>query len=61
MELLEDQGRYGRLFRKINYFNNDIARYYIFSVVSQFMPTSQMHHWDAMFRILQYLKSAPRK
>jgi len=57
-----DKGRYQRLVGKLIYLANsrpDIA--FPVSVVSQFMHAPYEEHLDAVYRILRYLKAAPKK
>jgi len=57
-----DTGRYQRLVGKLVYLAHtrpDIA--FPVSVVSQFMHAPYEEHLDAVYRILRYLKAAPRK
>ena len=57
-----DKGRYQRLVGKLIYLSHtrpDIA--FAVSVVSQFMHAPRQSHYDAVLRILRYLKSAPGK
>ncbi|XP_057495256.1 retrovirus-related Pol polyprotein from transposon TNT 1-94 isoform X3 [Actinidia eriantha] len=57
-----DRGRYQRLVGKLIYLSHtrpDIA--FAVSVVSQFMHAPHTTHYDAVIRILRYLKSAPGK
>ncbi|XP_057993063.1 uncharacterized mitochondrial protein AtMg00810-like, partial [Hevea brasiliensis] len=59
-ELFEDPERYRRLVGKLNYLtvtHPDIA--YVVSVVSQFMSSPTVAHWEALEQILCYLKGAP--
>ncbi|RVW30600.1 Retrovirus-related Pol polyprotein from transposon RE1 [Vitis vinifera] len=59
-EPLGDLGRYRRLVGKLNYLT--ITRAYIsfpVSVVSQFLQSPCDSHWDAVIRILRYIKSTP--
>lgn len=59
-DLLEDHKRYRRLVGKLNYLTvtrPDIA--FPVSVVSQFLSSPRVSHWEAVIRILKYLKSAP--
>ncbi|XP_035550677.1 uncharacterized mitochondrial protein AtMg00810-like [Juglans regia] len=59
-ELFGDLGRYQRLVGKLNYITitrPDIS--YAVSVVSQFLQTPRISHWDAVIHILRYLKRAP--
>ena len=59
-ELLRDPGRYRRLVGKLNYLT--ITRPNIsfpVSVVSQFLQSPCDSHWDAVFRILRYIKRTP--
>ncbi|XP_057985369.1 uncharacterized mitochondrial protein AtMg00810-like, partial [Hevea brasiliensis] len=61
-ELFEDPERYRRLVGKLNYqtvTRPDIA--YAVSVVSQFMSSLTVAHWEALGQILCYLKGAPRR
>ncbi|XP_071912144.1 uncharacterized mitochondrial protein AtMg00810-like [Coffea arabica] len=60
--LLDDSRQYRILVGKLNYFTvtrPDIS--FAVSVVNQFLDTSRTSHWDAVIRILRYLKSAPEK
>ncbi|XP_071927547.1 uncharacterized mitochondrial protein AtMg00810-like isoform X1 [Coffea arabica] len=60
--LLDDPKQYRRLVGKLNYLTvtrPDIS--FAVSVVSQFLDTPRTSHWDAVIRILRYLKSAPGK
>ena len=57
---LGDPGRYRRLVGKLNYLTitrPDIS--YPVSVVSQFLQSPCDSHWDAVIRILRYIKSTP--
>nr|CAN77110.1 hypothetical protein VITISV_013963 [Vitis vinifera] len=59
-EPLGDPGRYRRLVGKLNYLT--ITHPYIsflVSVVSQFLQSPCDSHWDAVIRILRYIKSTP--
>ncbi|RVX23211.1 Retrovirus-related Pol polyprotein from transposon RE1 [Vitis vinifera] len=59
-EPLGDPGRYRRLVGKLNYLtitHPDIS--FPVSVVSQFLQSPCDSHWDAVIRILQYIKSTP--
>lgn len=59
-ELFKDPEKYRRLVGKLNYLTvtrPDIA--YSVSIVSQFMSSPTVHHWDALEHILCYLKGAP--
>lgn len=61
-EPLSDTGRYRRLVGKLNYLTvtrPDIS--FAVSVVSQFLNSPCQDHWDAVIRILKYVKSAPGK
>lgn len=61
-EILNNPERYRRLVDKLNYLTvtrPDIA--FHVSVVSQFLSSPRTSHWDAVIRILRYLKKAPRK
>ena len=57
-----DSGRYRRLVGKLNYLTvtrPDIS--FAVSVVSQFLNSPCQEHWDAVIRILKYIKGAPGK
>ena len=59
-ELLRDPGRYRRLVGKLNYLTitrPDIS--FPVSVVSQFLQSPCDSHWDAVVRILRYIKGTP--
>ncbi|XP_042946560.1 uncharacterized protein LOC122279793 isoform X3 [Carya illinoinensis] len=59
-ELFRDPGMYQRLVGKLNYLTitrPDIS--YAVSVLSQFLQTPRISHWDAVVHILRYLKRAP--
>ena len=59
-EVFEDPGRYRRLVGKLNYLTitrPDIS--FAVSVVSQFMQKPLVPHWNAVLRIVRYLKGAP--
>ncbi|XP_057991841.1 retrovirus-related Pol polyprotein from transposon RE1 isoform X1 [Hevea brasiliensis] len=59
-ELFEDPERYRRLVGELNYLT--VTRFditYTVSVVSQFMSSSTVAHWEALEQILCYLKGAP--
>ena len=61
-ELFSDVGRYRRLVRKLIYLIvtcPDIT--YVVGVVSQYMHAPRQPHYEAIYRILRYLKSAPRR
>lgn len=61
-EPLRDPTRYRRLVGKLNYLTvtrPDIS--FPVSAVSQFMDSPCDSHWDAVVRILRYIKSAPGK
>ena len=61
-EPLRDPGRYRRLVGKLNYLI--ITRPDIFfpvSVVSQFLQSPCNSHWDAVIRILRYIKGTPNQ
>jgi hypothetical protein len=61
-EPLKDPGRYRRLVGKLNYLivtRPDIT--FAVSVVSQFRNAPCVDHWNAVIRILKYIKSAPGK
>jgi hypothetical protein len=56
-ELFEDPGRYHHLVGKLNCLTitrPDIL--YAISVVSQFLEAPRISHWEAVTRIIQYLK-----
>ncbi|RVW47609.1 Copia protein [Vitis vinifera] len=63
LDILEetgDPGRYRRLVGKLNYLTitrPDIS--FPVSVVSQFLQSPYDSHWDAVIRILRYIKSTP--
>jgi len=59
-KLFEDSVRYRHLIGKLNYLT--ITRTYIsyvVSVVSEFLEDPQVSHWEAVTRIICYLKRAP--
>ena len=59
-ESFGDPGRYRRLVGKLNYLTitrPDIS--FPVSVVSQFLQSPCDSHWDAVIRILRYIKSTP--
>lgn len=59
-ELFEDPGRYCRLIGKLNYLTItrlDIS--YAISVVSLFLETPRVQHWDMVTCIVHYVKRAP--
>ena len=59
-ELLRDPGRYRRLIGKLNYLTitrSDIS--FPVSVVSRFLQSPCDSHWDAVIRILCYIKGTP--
>ena len=59
-ELLYDPGKYMKLVGKLNYLTvtrPNVA--FDVSVVSQFMSSSQISHWNAVIHILRYLKNSP--
>ena len=61
-EPLADPGRYRRLVGKLNYLTitrPDIS--FAVSVVSQFLQSPCDSHWDAVVRILRYIKGSPGK
>ncbi|XP_039158784.1 uncharacterized protein LOC120288727 [Eucalyptus grandis] len=61
-ELLHDPLKYRRVVGKLNYLTvtrPDIS--FAVSVVSQFMGSPRTTHWDAVLRIIKYLKGAPGK
>ena len=61
-EPLRDPGRYRRLVRKLNYLTitqPDIS--FLVSVVSQFLQSPYDSHWDAVIRILRYIKGTPSR
>ena len=60
--LLADAGQYRRLVGKLLYLSvtrSDIA--YAVSVLSQFMQTPRIVHLEGIYRVVAYLKRAPRK
>uniref|UniRef100_A0A3Q7IGA5 Reverse transcriptase Ty1/copia-type domain-containing protein n=1 Tax=Solanum lycopersicum TaxID=4081 RepID=A0A3Q7IGA5_SOLLC len=61
-ELLEDPGRYQRPVGKLNYLTitrSDIS--FAITVVIQFLQAPCKDHWDAVIRILKYIKRAPEQ
>ena len=56
-ELFEDLGRYRRLVGKLNYITVTclVIAYYV-SVVSQYMSSPTVDHWEAIEQVLCYLK-----
>ena len=58
-ELLENAGRYMKLVGKLNYLT--VSRSDTVSVMSQFLPVPRTTHWQAVMRILRYLKKARGK
>ena len=59
-EPLLDPGRYRRLVGRLNYLTitrSDIS--FPVSIVSQFLQSPCDSHWDAMIRILRYIKGTP--
>ena len=59
-EPLKDPGQYRKLVGKLNYLTltrPDIS--FAVSVVSQFLQAPCDSHWDAVIRVLQYIKGAP--
>ncbi|GAV82290.1 hypothetical protein CFOL_v3_25742, partial [Cephalotus follicularis] len=59
-DVLEDPEKYRRLVGKLNYLTvtrPDIA--FPVSVVTQFLSSPWSSHWDAIIRILRYLKGSP--
>lgn len=59
-ESFSDQGRYRRLVGKLNYLTitrPDIS--FAVSVVSQFLNSPCDSHWEAVVRILRYIKGSP--
>ena len=61
-EPLSDPGRYRRLVGKLNYLT--VTRpgiSFAVSVVSQFLNSPCEEHWNAVIRILKYVKGAPGK
>ena len=61
-EPLSNHERYRRLVEKLNYLTvtgQDLS--FPVSVVSQFMTSPCDSHWEAVVRILRYIKSAPGK
>ena len=61
-EPLSNPERYRRLVGKLNYLTMTRLDFsYPVSVVSQFMISPCDSHWEAVVRILRYIKSAPDK
>lgn len=61
-EIFTEPEKYRRLVGKLNYLTitrPDIA--FFVSVLSQFMSAPTTIHWDALIRIMRYLKGAPGK
>ena len=59
-EPLQDPGRYRRLVGNLNYLTitrSDIS--FFVSIVSQFLQSPCDSHWDAVIRILRYVKGTP--
>ena len=59
-ELLSNPERYRRLVGKLNYLTitrPDIS--FAVSVLSQYMKDPRLPHWEAVIRIMRYLKSHP--
>ena len=59
-ELFEDTGRYRHLVGKLKYLTItrlDIS--YAVNVVSQFLEAPQVSHWEAITRIIRYVKKQP--
>lgn len=59
-DTLEEPERYRRLVEKLNYLTMtrpDIS--FVVGIVSQFMFSPKTVHWEALIRILRYLKGAP--
>ena len=59
-ELLSNPERYCRLVGKLNYLtitHSDIS--FAISVLSQFMKDPRLPHWEAVIRIVRYLKAHP--
>jgi hypothetical protein len=59
-ELFHDPGKYRRLVGKLNYLTItklDIS--YAVSVVSPFMESPRVSHWEAATCVIRYLKRAP--
>ena len=57
---LRDPGRYRRLVGRLNYLTitrPDIS--FLVSIVSQFLQSLCDSHWDAVIRILRYIKGTP--
>lgn len=57
-----DSGRYRRLVGKLNYLTltrPDIS--FPVSVVSKFLNSPYDNHWEAVIRILKYIKGSPGK
>ena len=61
-ESLSDPEKYKRFVGKLNYLTvirPDIS--FAFSVVSQFLNSPCEDHWNAVIRILKYIKGSPEK
>jgi len=61
-EPLSDPEKYRRLVEKLNYVTvtrPDIS--FVVNVVSQFLNFSCVDHWNAVIRILKYIKGSPEK
>ena len=59
-ESLRDPRRYRRLVGKLNYLTiNRLDISFSMSVVSQFLQSPCDSHWDAIIRILRYIKGTP--
>ena len=59
---MKDKEQYQRLLRRLIYLSHthpDIA--FAVSMVSQFMHAPRQQHFDAIYRILRYLKGSPRR
>lgn len=59
-ELMLDPERYRRLVGKLNYLTitrPDIS--FAISVISQFMASPRVPHWEAVIRVVRYLKAYP--
>ncbi|XP_027187883.1 uncharacterized mitochondrial protein AtMg00240-like [Cicer arietinum] len=61
-EQFSDLGRYKRLVGKLNYLTVTRANiHFVVNVVSQFLNSPSEEHWDAVIRILKYIKGATEK
>ena len=61
-EPLRDPGRYRRLVRRLNYLTITKSKIsFPVSVVSQFLQSPCVSHWDVVIHILRYIKGTPAK